>query len=102
MDRRALTRAMNRVARSLKLPRATPHDFRRTGGSNITSERIGMSRFIVGQILAHTEGGVTGRHYDKNDYLPEKRRALDAWAALLQKIVDGKEQPANVVPLKAR
>ena len=101
MERRALTRAMNRTITALKLPRATPHDFRRTGGSNITGERIGMSRFIVGQVLAHADGGVTGRHYDKNDYLPEKRRALEAWAALLDEIVSGKERPSNVVPLSA-
>jgi hypothetical protein len=29
--------------------------------------------------------------------LPEKRKALDAWAALLEEIVAGREQPFNVV-----
>ena len=42
---------------------------------------------------------VTGQHYDLNDYLVEKRRALDAWAALLRAIVDAKERPDNVVAL---
>lgn len=94
MDRSAFTRAMSRVCAILEIEKATPHDFRRTGATNITSERIGMSRFIVSQILAHATdtGGaaaVTGMHYDLNDYLPEKRKALDAWAALLALIISG-------------
>jgi hypothetical protein len=39
--------------------------------------------------------------YDRNEYLPEKRRALDAWAALLQEIVSGIARPTNVVPMAA-
>ncbi|MBB4524622.1 UNVERIFIED_ORG: integrase [Rhizobium sophorae] len=107
MDRRAFTRAMNRIVTALKIPRATPHDFRRSGATAITSERIGIPRFIVSQVIAHAAdtGGaaaVTGMHYDLNDYLPDKRRALDAWANLLQEIVEGKERPGNVVPLVAQ
>ncbi|WP_026613398.1 tyrosine-type recombinase/integrase [Ensifer aridi] len=104
IDRRAFTRAMKRIVTALKIPRATPHDFRRTGATNLTSERIGIPRFIVSQVIAHAgdTGGaaaVTGMHYDLNDYLPEKRRALDAWASLLQALIEGRERPANVVPL---
>jgi hypothetical protein len=44
---------------------------------------------------------VTGIHYNTNDYLPEKRRALDAWAALITSIVEGKERVDNVVDIKA-
>ena len=97
MDRRAFSRAMNRVATALKLkPTATPHDFRRTGATNLTSERGGVPRFIVSQVIGHSgdTGGaaaVTGRHYDLNDYLPEKRKALDAWARLLVEIVSAKD-----------
>lgn len=105
-DRRALTRAMKRLTRSLKIENATPHDLRRTGATNITSERIGIPRFIVSQVLAHAgdtcgSAAVTGRHYDLNDYLVEKRRALDAWAALLQSIVTGQGRAPNVVSLTA-
>ncbi|WP_086996926.1 tyrosine-type recombinase/integrase [Rhizobium sullae] len=104
MDRRALTRAMNRIVTALKMPRATPHDFRRSGATAITGERIGIPRFIVSQVIAHAAdtGGaaaVTGMHYDLNDYLPDKRRAITAWANLLQAIVGGNERPDNVIPL---
>lgn len=92
LDRRSFSRAMNRIACALEIPSATPHDFRRTGATNLTSERIGLPRFIVSQVIGHAgdTGGaaaVTGRHYDMNDYLPEKRKALDAWAALLSEVV---------------
>lgn len=105
MDRRAFTRAMKRIVTKLEIPRATPHDFRRTGATNLTSERIGIPRFVVSQVIAHAgdTGGaaaVTGMHYDLNDYLPEKRRALYAWASLLQAIIEGRDRPHNVVPLE--
>lgn len=61
----------------------------------LAGERIGIPRFIVSRVLnqiSDTGGGaaVTGV-YDRNEYLPEKRKALDAWAALLAEIVAGKE-----------
>jgi len=93
IDRRAFSRAMNRLVDAIKMSGATPHDLRRTGATALTSERIGIPRFIVSQVIAHAgdTGGaaaVTGQHYDVNDYLREKRRALDAWAALLLQIVN--------------
>ena len=106
MDRRSFSRAMARIKVALKMPRATPHDLRRTGATNITSERIGIPRFIVSQVLAHASdtGGaaaVTGMHYDLYDYLPEKRQALDAWAALLSEIVGEAPRRDNVANLAA-
>lgn len=102
----SFSRAVTRMAQTLKIPDAHAHDFRRTGATNLTSERVGIPRFIVSQVIAHASdtGGaaaVTGRHYDLNDYLPEKRRALDAWADLLNEIATGVERPNNVSPLRA-
>ena len=97
---------MNRIVAALKMEGATPHDLRRTGATSLTGERIGIPRFIVSQVLAHAgdTGGaaaVTGVHYDLNDYLPEKRRALDAWASLLEQIVGDKQRPDNVIDMAA-
>lgn len=36
---------------------------------------------------------------DRNAYMREKRAALDAWADLLQEMVEGRERASNVVPL---
>lgn len=94
IDRRAFSRAMNRLVSAIEIAGATPHDLRRTGATNLTSERLGFPRFIVSQVIAHSTdtGGaaaVTGQHYDLHDYLSEKRRALDGWAMLLGLIVKG-------------
>jgi integrase len=93
LDRRAFSRAMNRLVAAIEIVKATPHDLRRTGATNLTSERLGFPRFIVSQVIAHSAdtGGasaVTGQHYDLHDYLSEKRRALDAWAKLIKQIVN--------------
>jgi integrase len=98
LDRHAFSRAMARLVSNLEIPRASPHDLRRTGATVMTSERLAVSRFIVSQVLAHagdTGGGaaVTAQHYDVNDYLREKRKALDAWATLLKEVVEKKSPP---------
>ena len=92
MTRHALSRAAKRLTTALQIEDATPHDFRRTGSTHITSEGIGIPRFIVSRVLNQTSdtGGaaaVTGV-YDRNEYLPEKRRALEAWSARLSELVN--------------
>ena len=90
--RDSISKSLRRLTKGLGIEDATPHDFRRTGATNITAERIGVPRFIVSRLLnqlSDTGGAaaVTGI-YDRNAYLPEKRKALDAWAALLIEIVE--------------
>jgi integrase len=107
MDRRAFSRAMNRITKAIGIADATPHDLRRTGATNLTGERLGIPRFIVSQVIAHAgdTGGaaaITGRHYDMNDYVVEKRRALDAWSTLLKKIVGVAPLAQNVVAMPKR
>lgn len=102
VGRHSFTRVMRILTRALGIEDATPHDFRRTGSTNLTGERIGVSRFIVSRILNYADSGgaaAVTAVYDRNEYLVEKRRALDAWAALLAEIVSGQERGANVVPL---
>ncbi len=91
ITRHALTRAMSRLCEEVGVKDASPHDLRRTGATAITSERIGMPRFVVSAVLNHTSemGGIT-KIYDRNEYLPEKRRALEAWARVLKSIGEEK------------
>jgi integrase len=100
MGRRELSRAMARIISSLGLPRATPHDLRRTGDTALTSERLGFSGEVADRVASRVDGSTRGKHYDRNTYLIEKRRALDAWAKLLGEIVSGDKRPANVVPMR--
>ncbi len=52
-----------------------------------------MSPFIRSKVLGHrsdTGGGaaVSMMHYDTNEYLAEKRRALEGWEALVLNIAE--------------
>ena len=63
----------------------------------MVSERLGITPFVVGRILNHsTETGgaakVTLKTYALYDFTPEKRRALEAWEALLFDIVDNQDR----------
>lgn len=100
----SVTRAMARIAQGLGLQALSPHDLRRMGASAMASERIGIAPHIVSQVLAHSGdlGGaaaVTWRHYAQHDFMPEKRRALEAWEGLLLEIVGERVRPSNVAEL---
>ena len=76
------------------IPHFTPHDLRRTGSSHLAA--IGVPRFVNDRILNHVDNSVTGRHYDKYEYISEKKTALDSWGRKLAQIISGKAS-SNVV-----
>ncbi len=60
---------------------------------------MGIPRLVVSKILNHADREITGV-YDRHTYDPEKRHALEAWAAHLESILSGKPKAAdNVVRL---
>lgn len=70
------------------------HDLRRTAASYMAS--AGVPRLHIGKVLNHAERGVTAV-YDRHSYDPEKRVALDTWAAKLRAILE-RDDAAAVVP----
>jgi hypothetical protein len=40
-----------------------------------------------------------GSSFDRNEYLSDKRRALEAWTSLLAEIVAGSPRASNVIKL---
>jgi len=74
----------------------TPHDMRRTAASHMTA--LGISRLVVSKVLNHAEAGVTAV-YDRHSYDPEKRHALEVWAAHLEAILGAEPKADNVVKL---
>lgn len=52
--------------------------------------RESISREVRGHLQSHGLTGVQARHYDGHDYIPEKRRALEDFPALI-----GSEAPAG-------
>jgi len=96
----ALSRALRDVSASLSLPPVTPHDLRRTAATNMASERLSISPFVIGRILNHTseKGGaaaVTLTTYALYDFMSEKRAALAAWDRLLGSILTAHAERAH-------
>jgi integrase len=79
----------------------TPHDLRRTCRTYLA--RLGIDETVAKKILGHAppRADVTAHVYDQHTYLPEMRRALEAWERHLLAIVDGREEPSNVVNLRS-
>ncbi|MBT3330933.1 MAG: integrase arm-type DNA-binding domain-containing protein [Rhodospirillaceae bacterium] len=61
---------------------------------------LAVSPIIVDLVQGRIDSSVLSRHYDSNEYVEEKRTALQAWANLLDEIVTGIHHN-NVLPIKA-
>ncbi|MEL7290641.1 MAG: integrase arm-type DNA-binding domain-containing protein [Pseudomonadota bacterium] len=73
----------------------TIHDLRRTFATLLSDK--GVAPHIVEQLLGHSLGGVMAI-YNRSQYMPEKRAALDMWIEYLDVLAMKDE---NIVPLKA-
>jgi integrase len=78
------------------IPHWTFHDLRRTARSLMS--RAGVSDDIAERVTAHKVGSGISQIYNRYRYLPEKRAALEALAALVERIIS---QTDNVVRLRA-
>lgn len=81
-----------------QVERFTIHDLRRTLATGM--QRLGIALPVTEAVLNHTSGtraGIVGV-YQRHDFKDEKRHALDAWAAEIDRIVRGKRR-GNVVAI---
>lgn len=90
---RAVMDAMG-AAGELERGHFAPSDIRRTVETRLAAE--GVSQDIRAQLQSHGLGGVQSRHYDRHDYLTEKRAALDT----LHRILSG--DSATVTPIRRK
>lgn len=72
------------------------HDLRRSAATHMV--RLGIPELVVSRVLNHRVQGVTGQVYALHSYAPEKRHALDAWAAEVDQAVNG-VRGGNVVSI---
>jgi integrase len=80
----------------------TLHDIRRTVATGL--QRLGARLEVTEAVLNHmsgTRGGLTGL-YQRHDFAAEKRAALNAWAAHVAALVEGREVRDNVMAIRAR
>jgi integrase len=76
------------------LPHATPHDLRRTWGTNCTG--LGFGRENMDRIMNHKEG-VIGDVYDRADYSAEIKRVMEAVAGHIVALATNQPADSNVV-----
>lgn len=75
-------------------------DIRRTCETMMTG--MGVSKDVRAQLLSHGLSGVQAAHYDRYEYITEKRNALEAWERRLDDIAKGKTSGSNVLPMKRK
>ena len=80
--------ALRRHIKEKDLPAFVMRDLRRTAKTHM--KKAGLGSEITERIQARVFGDIGSRHYDKHDYLEEKREALEQWGEYLQKILEGK------------
>ena len=92
-----LDAAMRAICAKLGVERATPHDLRRTHGSTITA--LAFGRDAMNRIQNHKEGGIASV-YDRHGYAEETKRVMEAVAAKIIALAEGRSAGAKVVPLR--
>lgn len=75
-------------------------DIRRTAETMLAS--LGISRDVRAQLLSHGISGVQAQHYDRHDYLKEKRAALMKWERYLSRVSSGGEEKKVIQINEAR
>lgn len=81
-----LSKAKQRLDKAAGVKGFILHDLRRTVRTALS--RLGFEKHVCDRVLGHATHDVS-RHYDHWSHLPQKREALDAWAAHLARIVEG-------------
>jgi integrase len=93
-----LAEAKKELGEAATIPSWRLHDLRRTAATGMAS--IGVAPHVVEAALNHVSGakaGVAGT-YNREQYEPEKRAALQRWADYTTGIVTG--HTAKVVPMR--
>lgn len=95
----AVTKALQRICKRLKITGVGPHDIRRTIGTRLRIAGVGVEE--RGNLFNHVSGAkakVTSWHYDAGEHDDEKRHAIEVWERVLRGLV-GLDKTDNVVPM---
>jgi integrase len=86
-----LSVVVRKISKALKkkqdIPRFQLRDLRRTAETML--QKMGIDREVRAHLLSHGRSkGVQGKHYERYDFLKEKRVALEKWADHLRRVID--------------
>lgn len=87
----AVADVSDKLSKSRKAKPFDQRDLRRTAETSL--QKLGVDREVRAHLLSHGRSqGVQGKHYERHDFLREKRQALNKWAAHLERIIEGKSE----------
>jgi integrase len=97
---KALSPVMRLICSELGIAdKVTPHDLRRTHGTKVNA--LGFGRDAMNRIQNHREGGIASV-YDRHKYAEENKRIMEAVAAEILRLAEGRPERAKVVALPRR
>jgi integrase len=94
-----LDAVMREICTKLGAERVVPHDLRRSFGTMVT--RLSFGRAAMDRILNHREGGV-GSIYDRHSYSAENQHVMEAVAAHIMALAEGRAADDKVLPFRPR
>ena len=97
---KAVAEISAKLNRTDRIPPFDQRDLRRTAETML--QKLGVEKEVRAHLLSHGRSkGVQGKHYERYDFLTEKRAALEKWTDKLQRIIDPTRK-APVVALRAQ
>lgn len=85
----SVSQSLVRWCAATDFPAFQPRDLRRTWKSRTGD--VGIARFDRDLIQQHARNDTGSRHYDRTDYLPQLRAAMDTWNDYLERLFAGEQ-----------
>lgn len=89
MSKDALPRAIKRIQIRVGIPEWTAHDLRRTFATRL-GESLNIDPVVIEKCLGHKMPRIMAT-YNKNEMLPQRKEALDAWASHIARLISLKD-----------
>lgn len=93
-----LAQACSRFCKTNGFDKFTPRDLRRTWKT--LTGKAGISKFDRDRYQNHALNDVSSQHYDRYDYLAEKRTVAAVWNDYLAVVLNPADNNQKVVPIK--
>jgi integrase len=89
----SISKALNRFCQQTGMEPFQPRDLRTT--FKTLTGGIGISKELRDRIQNHAFSDVSSKHYDRYEYLAEKRAGLEKWGRYLEQIIGGQFNQAS-------
>lgn len=94
----SVSQSCGRFCKKMDFEKFTPRDLRRTWKT--LAGKAGITKFDRDRYQNHAMNDVSSEHYDRYDYLAEKRQVAVIWNEYLTGILT--DEDSNIIPLKRK